>query len=64
LINVEDDHRRDCPTRTRISRKFPRSHSTGHSLIQPGENIERYTLRFAGGGEEADRGEWEAEAVK
>ncbi|KAJ7978010.1 putative Ring finger protein [Quillaja saponaria] len=27
-------------------RKFPRSHSTGHSLIQPGENTERFTLRL------------------
>lgn len=27
-------------------RKFPRSHSTGHSLIQPGENTDRYTLRL------------------
>ncbi|XVF61546.1 hypothetical protein PTKIN_Ptkin08bG0138400 [Pterospermum kingtungense] len=26
--------------------KFPRSHSTGHSLIQPGENMERFTLRL------------------
>ena len=27
-------------------RKFPRSHSTGHSLIQPGENCERFTLKL------------------
>lgn len=27
-------------------RFFPRSHSTGHSLIQPGENTERFTLRL------------------
>ncbi|KAI8536341.1 hypothetical protein RHMOL_Rhmol10G0249600 [Rhododendron molle] len=27
-------------------RKIPRSHSTGHSLNQPGENLERYTLRL------------------
>ncbi|KAF5739435.1 E3 ubiquitin-protein ligase ATL6-like [Tripterygium wilfordii] len=37
--------------RTRGSRsgrppKFPRSHSTGHSLIQPGENTDRFTLRL------------------
>lgn len=25
---------------------FPRSHSTGHSLVQPGENVDRYTLRL------------------
>jgi E3 ubiquitin-protein ligase ATL6/9/15/31/42/55 len=43
LINVDDD---DCPTRARISGKFPRSHSTGHSLVQPGEKTERYTLRL------------------
>ncbi|CAI0551117.1 unnamed protein product [Linum tenue] len=27
-------------------RKFPRSHSTGHSLVQPGENTDRFTLRL------------------
>lgn len=26
--------------------KFPRSHSTGHSLVQPGENVEKFTLRL------------------
>lgn len=31
---------------SRIRRFFPRSHSTGHSLIQPGENTERFTLRL------------------
>ncbi|KAF5204005.1 E3 ubiquitin-protein ligase atl6-like [Thalictrum thalictroides] len=31
---------------TRITGKFPRSHSTGHSLIQPGDNFERFTLRL------------------
>ena len=25
---------------------FPRSHSTGHSLVQPGENVEKFTLRL------------------
>ncbi|XP_010538288.1 PREDICTED: E3 ubiquitin-protein ligase ATL9-like [Tarenaya hassleriana] len=25
---------------------FPRSHSTGHSLVQPGENLDRFTLRL------------------
>lgn len=31
----------------RISKMiFPRSHSTGHSLIQPGENTDRFTLRL------------------
>ncbi|KAI3440416.1 RING-type domain-containing protein [Psidium guajava] len=27
-------------------RRFPRSHSTGHSLVRPGEDTERYTLRL------------------
>lgn len=27
-------------------RRFPRSHSTGHSLVQPCENTERFTLRL------------------
>ncbi|KAL1341565.1 hypothetical protein HN51_028088 [Arachis hypogaea] len=27
-------------------RRFPRSHSTGHSLVQPGEDTERFTLRL------------------
>ncbi|XP_040997584.1 RING-H2 finger protein ATL11-like [Juglans microcarpa x Juglans regia] len=30
----------------RITGIFPRSHSTGHSLVQPGENCERFTLRL------------------
>ncbi|XP_010939707.2 E3 ubiquitin-protein ligase ATL31-like [Elaeis guineensis] len=25
---------------------FPRSHSTGHSVVQPGENVDRFTLRL------------------
>lgn len=29
-----------------ISGKFPRSHSTGHSLVQPGDLTDRYTLRL------------------
>lgn len=38
-------------SRTRGSRsgrppKFPRSHTTGHSLVQPGENTDRFTLRL------------------
>lgn len=31
---------------SRGRRFFPRSHSTGHSLIQPGENTDRFTLRL------------------
>ncbi|XVF59065.1 hypothetical protein PTKIN_Ptkin07bG0244700 [Pterospermum kingtungense] len=30
----------------KIQGKFQRSHSTGHSLIQPGVNVERFTLRL------------------
>ncbi|XP_068314501.1 E3 ubiquitin-protein ligase ATL31-like [Pyrus communis] len=36
-------------TRSGICGKFPRSHSTGHSLIRPGLNTERYTLRLPEG---------------
>uniref|UniRef100_A0A5B7A7F4 RING-type E3 ubiquitin transferase n=1 Tax=Davidia involucrata TaxID=16924 RepID=A0A5B7A7F4_DAVIN len=54
-INVENDSKlvemmnRTSETRTqsrRVTEKFPRSHSTGHSLVQPRENCERYTLRL------------------
>ncbi|KAB2630135.1 E3 ubiquitin-protein ligase ATL6-like [Pyrus ussuriensis x Pyrus communis] len=31
---------------SRLRRLFPRSHSTGHSLVQPGEDTERFTLRL------------------
>ncbi|CAB4285273.1 unnamed protein product [Prunus armeniaca] len=31
---------------SRLRRLFPRSHSTGHSVIQPGEDTERFTLRL------------------
>ncbi|KAJ4822532.1 hypothetical protein Tsubulata_049586 [Turnera subulata] len=48
VINVNGTLNR---SRTRGSRsgrppKFPRSHSTGHSLVQPGENTDRFTLRL------------------
>ncbi|KAK8717354.1 hypothetical protein V6N13_044625 [Hibiscus sabdariffa] len=33
-------------TKPKITGKFPRSNSTGHSLIQPGESTERFTLRL------------------
>ncbi|XP_017969386.1 PREDICTED: E3 ubiquitin-protein ligase ATL6 [Theobroma cacao] len=42
VIDVNEEPR----PRGKITGKFPRSHSTGHSLIQPGENVERYTLRL------------------
>ncbi|KAI4350001.1 hypothetical protein L6164_010534 [Bauhinia variegata] len=37
--------RRSRSSRTRRF-AFPRSHSTGHSLVQPGEDTERFTLRL------------------
>ncbi|XP_043714828.1 E3 ubiquitin-protein ligase ATL6-like [Telopea speciosissima] len=33
-------------TKPRFAGRFPRSHSTGHSLVQPGEDVERFTLRL------------------
>ncbi|XP_022741422.1 RING-H2 finger protein ATL32-like [Durio zibethinus] len=42
VIQVSEETR----PRVKITGKFPRSHSTGHSLIQPGENVERFTLRL------------------
>lgn len=33
-------------SRSNRPRRFPRSHSTGHSLVQPGENTDRFTLRL------------------
>ncbi|PWA97175.1 Zinc finger, RING/FYVE/PHD-type [Artemisia annua] len=33
----------------RATPKFPRSHSTGHSLVAPGESCERYTLHLPEG---------------
>ncbi|KAK9002910.1 hypothetical protein V6N11_060484 [Hibiscus sabdariffa] len=38
--------KRSRSTGWRLTRLFPRSHSTGHSLVQPGENCERFTLRL------------------
>nr|XP_004501681.1 RING-H2 finger protein ATL11-like [Cicer arietinum] len=37
---------RSRSTGLRIGNWFPRSHSTGHSLVQEGENHERFTLRL------------------
>ncbi|PSS24914.1 E3 ubiquitin-protein like [Actinidia chinensis var. chinensis] len=37
---------RSRSVRPRMFPKFPRSHSTGHSLVQPGENTDRFTLRL------------------
>ncbi|XP_061348513.1 E3 ubiquitin-protein ligase ATL6-like [Gastrolobium bilobum] len=33
-------------SRSNRPRRLPRSHSTGHSLVQPGENTKRFTLRL------------------
>ncbi|XP_042485437.1 E3 ubiquitin-protein ligase ATL31-like [Macadamia integrifolia] len=33
-------------TKPRYAGRFPRSHSTGHSLVHPGEDVERFTLRL------------------
>ncbi|XP_014492448.1 RING-H2 finger protein ATL11-like [Vigna radiata var. radiata] len=46
-----DDPNRVRPVRSRstgfgVSRLFPRSHSTGHSLVRPGADCERFTLRL------------------
>ncbi|MCL7033379.1 hypothetical protein MKW94_025581 [Papaver nudicaule] len=53
LINPSESATQNRPARSKsfkpkkkILGKFPRSHSTGHSLIQPGENVERFTLRL------------------
>ncbi|KAA8534167.1 hypothetical protein F0562_031640 [Nyssa sinensis] len=60
-IDVQEDQTRDSQVITedivntsqtpnqnwqRVVEKFPRSHSTGHSLVQTGESAERYTLRL------------------
>ncbi|XP_059648551.1 E3 ubiquitin-protein ligase ATL6-like [Cornus florida] len=37
---------RSRSVRARLFGRFPRSHSTGHSVIHPGENVERFTLRL------------------
>lgn len=37
---------RSRSTGFKLSGIFPRSHSTGHSLVRPGENYERFTLRL------------------
>lgn len=47
-FNVPINPPRSISTRPRIFSKF-RSHSTGHSLVLPGENLDRYTLRLPEG---------------
>lgn len=48
VINPNQSLHQNRPPRSKSTRprKFPRSHSTGHSLIQPGENCERFTLKL------------------
>lgn len=44
-FNIPINPARSISMRPRIFSKF-RSHSTGHSLVLPGENLDRYTLRL------------------
>lgn len=46
VIQPSRSVRRSRSIKSIIFSKFPRSHSTGHSLIQPGENVDRFTLRL------------------
>ncbi|XWS21453.1 hypothetical protein CRYUN_Cryun30bG0056000 [Craigia yunnanensis] len=51
LINSNTTNNQNMPPRSRstgwrLTQLFPLSHSTGHSLVQPGENCERFTLRL------------------
>ncbi|KAA8545078.1 hypothetical protein F0562_019823 [Nyssa sinensis] len=51
VVDRNSSLRQNRPPRSRSVRallfgKFPRSHSTGHSLVQPGENMDRFTLRL------------------
>ncbi|XP_057426908.1 E3 ubiquitin-protein ligase ATL6-like [Lotus japonicus] len=45
-LNQTLSRNRTKGSRSGRSRWFPRSHSTGHSLVQPGEDTERFTLRL------------------
>ncbi|XP_031282695.1 RING-H2 finger protein ATL11-like [Pistacia vera] len=46
LTNQNRPPRKSKSTGWRLAGLFPRSQSTGHSLVQPGENCERFTLRL------------------
>ncbi|TKY61470.1 E3 ubiquitin-protein ligase ATL6 [Spatholobus suberectus] len=48
VVSVDKTLNRNRTRGSRSSRprRFPRSHSTGHSLVQPGENTDRFTLRL------------------
>ncbi|KAJ1387459.1 Zinc finger, RING-type [Sesbania bispinosa] len=45
-FNMTLNRNRTKGSRSSRTRRFPRSHSTGHSLVQPGEDTERFTLRL------------------
>ncbi|XP_028780847.1 E3 ubiquitin-protein ligase ATL6 [Neltuma alba] len=45
-LNQSMKRNRTRGSRSGRARRFPRSHSTGHSLVQPGEDTERFTLRL------------------
>ncbi|KAH7859439.1 hypothetical protein Vadar_001132 [Vaccinium darrowii] len=45
-IDVEEGGNGEAELSEMPKRKLPRSNSTGHSLSQPGEDLERYTLRL------------------
>ncbi|KAG5529536.1 hypothetical protein RHGRI_030064 [Rhododendron griersonianum] len=45
-VDAEEGGNREAQASEIPKRKIPRSHSTGHSLYQPGENLDRYTLRL------------------
>lgn len=45
-LNQTLNRNRTRGSRSGRPRRFPRSHSTGHSLVQPGENTDRFTLRL------------------
>ncbi|KAK9949451.1 hypothetical protein M0R45_004970 [Rubus argutus] len=62
VVNVCENQSREAveienrPARSGIFGRFPRSHSTGHSLVQPGENTER-----SGGEGSSSRGKTSAD---
>ncbi|KAH7859769.1 hypothetical protein Vadar_005262 [Vaccinium darrowii] len=45
-IDVEEGGNSEVQVSEMPKRKLPRSHTTGHSLSQPGGDLERYTLRL------------------
>ncbi|XP_061349506.1 E3 ubiquitin-protein ligase ATL6-like [Gastrolobium bilobum] len=45
-LNQTLNRNRTRGSRSSRTRRFPRSHSTGHSVVQPAEDTERFTLRL------------------